>query len=140
MLNLVALSGNLTRDPNLSYTTGNTAVCEFCVAINEKRKGQEKTHFVNCKAFGKTAEFVNQYFRKGKPITVVGKLDYQEWTNKEGQVQRRLEVIANDVQFCLGEGKGGDRPQSERPTRQRPAEPAGNGVGPPINDDSGIPF
>jgi single-strand DNA-binding protein len=147
MLNLVAISGNLTRDPNLSYTTGNTAVCEFGIAINEKRKGQEKTHFVTCKAFGKTAEFVNQYFRKGKSITVVGKLDFSEWTDKEGNKRSRLEVIANDVQFCIGKSDGDQQQgpaREQRPARSAPRrepEPqSGNGIGPPIENDPNIPF
>ncbi len=145
-MNLVALIGNLTRDPQLSYTSGNMAVCEFGIAINEKRKGQEKVHFIDCKAFDKSAEFVNQYFRKGKAIQIIGKLAYSSWVTTDGQKRSKVEVIANDVSFAGGredgEGATPRQPSSPRPARSAPRreEPEEDPNLPPSDADSDIPF
>ena len=78
--NRVILAGNLTRDPQLSYTPSNTPICKFGMAINRRWRDQqgnmqEETCFVDCTAFGRTAETINQYMSKGRPILVEGRLD-----------------------------------------------------------------
>ena len=128
--NRVILAGHLTRDPELKYLPSNTAVCEFGLANNRKWRdkdgnSKEEVCFVDCQAFGRTAEIINLYFRKGRPILIEGRLRYREWTSKEGQKRNKLDVLVESFAF-LG-GKDADTAY-------------GNGIGPPINDDPDTPF
>ena len=139
--NRVILAGNLTRDPQLSYTPSNTAVCEFGMAMNRKwrdRDGNQKDEvcFVDLSAYGRTAETINQYMKKGSPILVEGRLRYRQWTNKEGQNRSKLDVHVDSFSFLGGGGGGGAGAGGSRPA----ARPAGGGAeeGPPP-EDSGPP-
>lgn len=111
--NKVILAGNLTRDPQLSYLPSKTPVVEFGMAINRKWKGQdgqqrEETCFVDCRAFGRTAEVINQYMSKGRPILVEGRLTFDSWEGKDGQKRSRLRVTVENFQFLgSGQGQGG---------------------------------
>src|SRR4051794_7368930 len=111
--NKVILVGNLTRDPQLKYLPSQTAVAEFGIAMNRKWRDQqgqdrEEVCFVDCAAFGKTGEFINQYFTKGKPILIEGRLKYDQWEDKQGGGKRsRLTVVAENVSFVGGPGDGG---------------------------------
>lgn len=124
--------GHLTRDPQLKMLSSNTAVCEFGIACNRKFRTQqgeerEEVTFVDCSAFGKTAELINEYFSKGKPIFIEGRLKYDTWDDKNGGGKRsRLTVSVQNFQFVGGRDpeEGGDArgPQrrQEAPTpRQR---------------------
>lgn len=98
--------GNLTRDPELRYTPGGVAIANFGMAINEKWNNadgqvQEKVHFVDCSMFGKRAETVNEYFKKGSPIFVEGSLDYQTWET-DGQKRNALKVKVFNFEFIGG--------------------------------------
>lgn len=109
-LNKVLLMGNLTRDPQLSYLPSQTPVVEFGMAINRRYRKQdgtqgEDTCFVDCRMFGKRAETVNKYFKKGDPIFVEGRLQYDAW-EKDGKRQSRLRVFVENFEF-LGKGGGG---------------------------------
>jgi len=112
--NQVILMGNLTRDPVLKYLPSQTQVVEFGIASSRKFKGQngeerEDTAFVECTAFGRTAEVINQYFTKGKPIFVQGRLKYDSWEDKNGGGKRsKLSVVVETFQFIGGrDGAGG---------------------------------
>lgn len=134
-VNLVLILGNMTRDPQLSFLPSNTPLCEFGLAVNEKRKGKdgntrEDVTFIDCKAFGKTAETINQYFKKGKPIFVQGRLQYREWVNKEGQKRSKLDVIADSFSFV------GPAEQKQHRDEQ-PQEPV---QAPAFSDDPDLPF
>jgi single-strand DNA-binding protein len=147
--NRVILAGNLTRDPQLSYTPSNTAVCEFGMAMNRKwrdREGNQKDEvcFVDLSAYGRTAETINQYMRKGRAILVEGRLRYRQWTNKEGQNRSKLDVFVESFSFIDSGGGGGGGAGGSRPA----AKPAGGGAeegpapedfGPPPEDPE-IPF
>ena len=103
-LNVVILAGNLTRDVQLSYLPSQTPVAVFGLAINRKWKDQagkakEEVCFVDCKAFGKTAETLNQYMAKGRPILVQGRLKYETWEDKEGNKRSRHVVMVDSFQF-----------------------------------------
>lgn len=138
--NRVILAGNLTRDPQLSYTPSNTPVCEFGMAINRRRKDKdgntkEEVCYVDLTSYGRTAETINQYMNKGQPVLVEGRLRYNQWTNKEGQKRNKLDVVVENFTF-LGTGRGADT---------KSAQPAGQGGGPaPGNEqpleDADIPF
>lgn len=102
--NRVLIGGNLTRDPELRYSQGGTAYAKFGLAINETRVSNgektEKTVFVDLTAFGKTAEAINTYLKKGDPIFVEGKLDFSTWSdNTTGATRSKLAVIVNTFQF-----------------------------------------
>ncbi|MFO0973121.1 MAG: single-stranded DNA-binding protein [Phycisphaerae bacterium] len=110
--NKVILAGNLTRDPQLSYLPSGTAVCEFGLAMNRKWKGQdgqlkEETCFVDCRAFGRGGETINQYMTKGQPILVDGHLRFEQWESKEGQKRSRLSVVVDNFQFLGGPRREG---------------------------------
>jgi len=134
--NKVILAGNLTRDPQLSYTPSQTAVCEFGMAINRKFKGgdgqqRDDTCFVDCQAWGKTGEIINQYMNKGKPILVEGRLSYDSWEGKDGQKRSRLRVTVENFQFIGspggsqggGQGGGGYQQQQQQQPQRRQAPP-----------------
>ena len=132
--NKVILAGNLTRDPQLSYTPSQTAVCEFGMAVNRRyRSGdgqqREDTCFVDCQAWGKTGEIINQYMNKGKPLLVEGRLTYDSWEAKDGSKRSRLRVTVENFQFLGsgggqggGQGGGGYQQQQRRPAPQAPPQ------------------
>lgn len=110
--NRVILAGNLTRDPQLSYLPSGTAACELGLAMNRKFRDKdgnqrEEVCFVDLQAFARTAEVINQYFRKGNAILIEGRLRYREWTNKEGQKRNKLEVVVDTFSFIESGGGGG---------------------------------
>jgi len=154
--NKVILVGNLTRDPELRYTPKGTAIAKIGVAVNrvwtnEAGEKKEEVTFVDVDVFGRTAENVGQYMRKGRPILIEGRLRLDQWDDKQtGQKKSRLGVVAETVQF-LGSPGGPGGPGAEgapapaRPARPAPAptapapspEPAESEV-PPESDD--VPF
>lgn len=154
--NRVILAGNLTRDPQLSYTPSNTPVCEFGIATNRRfrdKDGNQRDEvcYVDLQAFGRTAETINQYFQKGRPILVEGRLRYRDWTNKEGQKRNKLDVLVETFTFIDGGGAGGggsgggggQRPAQGAPPRGRAPEyeaapPMDDG--PPPMGEADIPF
>jgi len=150
--NKVILAGNLTRDPELRYTPKGTAIARLGIACNRKWKSEtgemkEEVTFVDVDAFGKTAETIGQYLKKGRPILIEGRLRYDTWEDKQsGQKKSKLGVVLENFQF-LDSGGGRGEASSEAP-RPRPAsgsapaaptapEPA-DGDAPPEHDD--VPF
>jgi single-strand DNA-binding protein len=149
--NKVVLVGNLTRDPELRYTPKGTAIAKIGLAVNrvwtnEAGEKKEEVTFVDVDVFGRTAENVGQYMRKGRPILIEGRLKLDQWDDKQtGQKKSKLGVVAETVQFL---GSAGDErsPVSSAPTTprtSRPAPPAPTaepieGDGPPESDD--VPF
>jgi len=139
--NKVLLLGNLTRDPRLSYTPSQVAVADFGVATNRKWTGQdgsqrEETCFVDCRAFGRTAENINKSFKKGKPIFLEGRLTFDSWTAQDGSKKSKLRVTVETFQFLAGTGGGPD--QADQGVGSEPAvqeEPADGPV-----SDGDIPF
>lgn len=110
--NKVMLMGNLTRDPQLSYTPNQTAVVDFGLAMNRRWTGQDgsqrdETCFVDCTAFGRPAENINKYLSKGRPVFVEGRLKFESWTAQDGTKKSKLKVIVENFQFLPGGGGGG---------------------------------
>lgn len=147
--NKVILVGNLTRDPELRYTPKGTAIAKIGVAVNrvwtnEAGEKKEEVTFVDVDVFGRTAENVGQYMRKGRPILIEGRLRLDQWDDKQtGQKKSKLGVVAETVQF-LGSAQGGAEGGVPAPARRAApaaAAPAGEpleGDGPPESDD--VPF
>lgn len=102
--NKVILMGNLTRDPQLSYTPNQTAVADFGIAVNRRWTGQdgqgrEETCFVDCRAFGRHAENINKYCKKGRPLLLEGRLTFDSWTGQDGTKRSKLRVTVENFQF-----------------------------------------
>ena len=105
-VNVVVITGNLTKDPELRYTGGGTAVCELRVAVNSRRKdgqsGQwvDKPNYFDVTVWGAQGENCANYLVKGRPVAVEGRLDWREWEAKDGSGKRQaVQIVANTVQF-----------------------------------------
>lgn len=132
-LNSVILAGNLTRDPELRAIPSGANVLEMGMAINDSYRNKagetvESTCFVEVVVWGRQAETCAQYLRKGSPVLVEGRLQYDQWENKEGEKRSRLRVVAARVQFLspprraeygdapgANDAAGGDRPAAAGP-------------------------
>lgn len=138
-VNLAIIGGNMTRDVEIRYLPNGTPIGTFGIAVNEKwvKDGEkkEKTTFLDCKAWGKTAENIAQWFKKGSRFYGHGKIEIETWDDKQTQQKRSKAVIViESFQFC----ESGNRQEQSAPLppRQRPAaKPA-----PPVDDDSDIPY
>ena len=122
--NKVLLMGNLTRDPQLSYTPNQTAVVDFGLAVNRRwtsRDGEKKeeTCFVDCRAFGRIAENLNKYMSKGRPLFDEGRLTFDSWTAQDGSKRSKHRVTVENFQF-LG-GTGGGKSESRSAGAEEPA-------------------
>jgi single-strand DNA-binding protein len=147
-INRVVLTGNLTRDPELRNTPSGTAVCSLRLAVNTSRKdasGQwvDKPNYFDITVWGRQGENVAQYLSKGRPVAVDGRLEWREFTDKEGNNRQAVEIVADSVQFLggrddAGGGGNGSRftPQSDVPADTGDFQPAGAGAG----SDDDIPF
>ena len=133
--NRVILAGNLTRDPELRYTPKGTAIASFGLAINRKWKSEtgeakEEVTFVDIEAWDRQAEVIAQYFKKGRPILVEGRLKFDQWEDKNThQKQSKLKVRLESFSFIDTKGVDGGVP-SEAP-RVRPAAAASAPAGAP---------
>ena len=156
--NRVILVGNLTRDIELRYTPGGTAVMDNALAVNDRRKtanGEwvEEATFVDVTFWGRTAEVASEYLSKGSPVLVEGRLKLDRWET-DGQKRSKLYVICERMQMLGGGGGDGNRPrggssrQDEAGGQSRPhvedqaagnreAQPTGSG---PDYKDPEIPF
>ena len=112
-LNVVCITGNLTKDPELRSTAGGTSVCKMRVAVNSRRKDQsgewvDKPNYFDVTAFGAQGENCANYLSKGRPVAVEGRLEWSEWEAKDGSGMRsKVEIVANNVQFL---GSRSDNP------------------------------
>ena len=98
MLNKAILNGRLTKAPELKQTQNGKSVCSFTIAVDRSRD-REKTDFIPIVAWGKTAEFVNQWFGKGDLITIVGRIEVRNYDDKNGNKRTATEIIAEEVLF-----------------------------------------
>jgi single-strand DNA-binding protein len=113
-VNVVVITGNLTRDPELRHLGSGTAVCELRVAVNTSRKDQsgnwvDKANYFDVVVWGAQGENCANYLGKGRPVAIEGRLDWSEWEAKDGSGKRQaVRIVANKVQF-LGsrDGSGG---------------------------------
>lgn len=145
--NKVMLGGHLTRDPELRYTPKGTAIAVIGMAINrvwttEAGEKKEEVTFVDCTAWGRTAEVIGQYMRKGDPAFFEGRLRLEQWDDKQSGAKRsKISIVIESFQF-LNKSSG---EREERPARResRPAQSGGGreiaGDAPP-QDDSDVPF
>lgn len=111
-MNKVVLMGRLTKDPEVRYSTGEnaTAIARFTVAVNRRFKNAEGNYdadFINCVAFGKSAEFIEKYFAKGSMIALSGRIQTGSYTNKDGVKVYTTDVVVEDTEFAGGKNEGG---------------------------------
>ena len=115
-INIVTISGNLTRDPELRQA-GNTSVLSFGVAVNDRRKNQQTgqwesvPNFVDCIVFGSRADALAGLLHKGSKVAIDGKLRYSSWEGKDGKKRSKLEVVVNELELM------------QRETSQQPQQP-----------------
>jgi single-strand DNA-binding protein len=146
--NKVILVGNLTRDPELRYTPKGMAIAKVGLAINrswtsEGGEKKEEVTFVDVDIFGRTAENVAQYMKKGRPILIEGRLRLDQWDDKQtGQKRSKLGVVGEVVQFLGsptgGGGEGGEAPRRPSAPNAPAPSPAAEPDMPPPDDD--VPF
>ena len=110
-MNKVILMGRLTRDPEVRYSQGasQTAVARFSVAVDRrfKREGEPDADFFNCTSFGKQAEFVERYLHKGTKIVVVGRIQNDNYTNRDGQMVYSVRVMVDEIEFAESKNASG---------------------------------
>lgn len=99
-MNKAILTGRLTRDPEIRVTQdGQTTIARFGLAVDRKQK-EQKADFFNLTAFNKTAQFAEKYLKKGTKVNVIGRLQNDEYTNRDGQKVTQTIVIVEEVEFC----------------------------------------
>jgi single-strand DNA-binding protein len=139
--NRVILMGNLTRDPELRHTPGNQAVANIGLAVNRRWRSaegetREEVTYIDCEAWGKTAETLCKYLKKGRPIFIEGRLKLDQWEDKEsGKKQSKLRVVIEGFQFIDSRQES---PGSENSGSRGGVSGGGQGGGGEPNDD--IPF
>jgi single-strand DNA-binding protein len=149
------LLGNLTRDPEIRYTPKGTAVTDLGMAINRIRTGDngeriEEVTYVDVTLWGRQAELAGQYLGKGRPVFIEGRLQLDQWDDKQsGQKRSRLRVVGENMQFLPGGGGGnagggsayeGEQSSQDQPSSSAPSNLGGAPANDFDNDDDDIPF
>ena len=143
-MNKVQLVGRLTRDPEIRYSQGEnaTATARFSVAVNRRFKNAEGNYdadFINCVAFGKSAEFVEKYFKKGMAIGLTGRIQTGNYTNKDGQKVYTTDVVVEETEFV--ESKGASNTGNSNVSRPAPSATNNNDfMSIPDGVDEELPF
>ncbi len=146
-VNKVFLMGNLTRDVELKFTPSNQPVATFGLAMNRRYKtkdgeNREETTFVDCEAWARTAEVMNEYLAKGRPVFIEGRLKLDQWQDKEGNNRSKLRVVVENFQFIDsrgGGGSGGGGGGGGRASAPEPVAAGSTGQHQPVSEDD-IPF
>ncbi|MDO4759242.1 MAG: single-stranded DNA-binding protein [Candidatus Saccharibacteria bacterium] len=122
------ITGNITRDPELRTTPSGASVCSFSVAVNRSFRDssgnqQESVSFIDCSAWGKAGEIINQFAKKGTGILVSGRLDQRSWEDKNsGQKRSRVEIVVEDFNFLSGVDCEGGSHRSEEHIDNAPVD------------------
>jgi single-strand DNA-binding protein len=152
-LNVVVITGNLTRDPELRALPSGTSVCDLRVAVNTRRKNgatgewEDKPNFFDVKVWGAQGDNCARFLSKGRPVGVQGRLEWREWETQDGQKRQAIDIIADSVQFLGGREDSGNTTftasaaagssSSDVPVDERDFQAATTAVG--VGDDD-IPF
>ena len=130
-MNKVILTGRFTRDPEIKYTNDGTSIARFSIAVNRrfvKEGSDQKADFLNCIAFGKSAEFIEKYFSKGMKADLSGRIQTGSYTNRDGQKVYTTDIVVEEIEF--GESKNSNQQSAA------PANPS-NAVN-PMTDENGF--
>jgi single-strand DNA-binding protein len=152
-INVVALTGNLTKDPELRHLDSGTAVCKLRLAVNSRRKDGsgnwvDKPNYFDVTVWGAQGENCSTYLSKGRPVAVQGRLEWREWEAQDGGKRQAVEIIADSVQFLgsrgdgpsNGSGESSFTAQSDVPADTSDFEGEKAGVGASSAADDDIPF
>ena len=116
-MNKIILMGRLVRDPEISSSTSGTTFARYSIAVDRKfkKEGEPTADFFNCTSFGKQAEFVERYLKKGTKIVVSGRLENNNYTNKDGQKVYDVRIMVEDVEFAESKSEGGSTSAEKKP-------------------------
>lgn len=115
--------GRMVKDTEIKQTSNNSKLCSFTVAVDRKFKdkdGNKQADFINCLAWGKTAEFIDKYFSKGNRIGIVGSIQTRSYTDKDGKTVYVTEVVVDEAEFVESSGKTEDK--ANKPNGEMPFE------------------
>jgi len=134
------ITGNLTRDPEVRTTTSGAQVCSFSVAVNRTYKDgsgakKEDVSFIDCSAWGRLAETIQQYAKKGDGVLVSGRLSQRSWEDKEGKKRSATEIVVEDFNFIGGGNREGGNSYASNFGAQNVASDMNQGVDEPAPDD-----
>lgn len=141
-MNKVILIGRFVRDPEIRYTTNDRCCANFSIAVDRKYKqeGQQDADFPRVIAWGKTAEFIEKYFRRGMKIVIEGRIQTGKYTNKEGQTVYTTDVVAESVEFAESKSAASNGNNS-KPAESKPKIDEDGWMSIPDDvDDEGLPF
>lgn len=148
MINMVALMGRLTYSPELRSTPNGLSVLRFQVACDrnyQKDSKDRQADFIDCVAWRQTAEFISRYFHKGSMIAVEGTIQTSNYTDKDGNKRKQIEVLANNVSFCGGKAENGS--QGTQGAQNEQYTQGGMDINPDtsdfeeiVDDDDDLPF
>ena len=141
-MNKVILIGRFVRDPEIRYTTNDRCCANFSIAVDRKYKqeGQQDADFPQVIAWGKTAEFIEKYFRQGMKIVIEGRIQTGKYTNKEGQTVYTTDVVAESVEFAESKSAASNGNNS-KPAESKPKIDEDGWMSIPDDvDDEGLPF
>lgn len=110
-MNKVILMGRLTRDPEVSSSTSGTTFARYSIAVDRKfkKEGEPDADFFNCTSFGKQSEFVERYLKKGTKVVVTGRLQNNNYTNKDGQKIYDIRVMVEEIEFAESKNSSGNQ-------------------------------
>ena len=140
-MNKVILMGRLTRDPEIRYSQGNDqmAIARYTLAVDRRfnRNGDQTADFINCVAFGRSAEFAEKYLKQGTKIVATGRIQTGSYTNKDGQKIYTTDVVVEDQEFAESKSAA-----TNTPSRPESGQMLGDGYMaiPDGVDDEGLPF
>ena len=143
MINMVALMGRLTYEPELKTTPSGVSVIRFQIACDRsyQKAGEErKADFIDCVAWRQTAEFISRFFHKGSMIAVEGTLQTSNYTDKSGNNRKQVEVLANNVSFCGSKSETGTVSRPAAPEQPPVYQNANQSDFEEITDDEDLPF
>ena len=132
MLNIVAIQGRLTADPELKHTPSGVAVTSFTLAVDRYAKEERKTDWVDVVAWRQTAEFICKYFTKGQMIAVDGSIQTRSYEDKNGNKRKAVEIVAKEVSFCGSK----EAPKQERKEEYTPPDTSDGW----LDGDTDLPF
>ena len=144
-MNKVILMGRLTRDPEIRYSQNGTssAIARFTLAVDRrfKRQGDDQTaDFINCVAFGKTAEFAEGYLKQGTKVVGCGRIQTSSYTNKEGQRVYSTDVVIEELEFAESKKSAQQYDAGSVAQRPEPSEAADGFINIPDGLEDGLPF
>ena len=143
-MNKVILMGRLTRDPEVRYSQGEnaSAVARYSLAVDRRfrQEGQPTADFINCVAFGKSAEFAERYLRQGTKIAVVGRIQTGSYTNRDGQKVYTTDIVVEEQEFAESKASQGASEQSDKPSPHGSADLGDGFMNIPDGIDEELPF